>query len=273
MEVGNLDWKEAKRKLNGGDLDKKREIANTDHDKAFGFLTKAWDEPEKPLAPTLPAPMEYPEWHMIRIESPESTSAAEYLQKRGISLDIAMKYRILYSIQQRRVVFPIIIDGKVYGWQGRAIDQVEDHQRMRNNLGFRREQLIMFGDNLRSTDFAIVCEGPFDALKFEHVGGFCCTMGKVVTKMQKSYLFQPHIKKLYIALDEDASAEIRDLLLTSPIPTYMVSVPDSCKERCKSSGKKADFGECTMNECAQAFADAKLSTYADAPIYLNLNKE
>jgi hypothetical protein len=47
-----------------------------------------------------------------------------------------------------------------------------------------RDTVLMFQDRLATSDHAIICEGPVDALKCHLVGGNVATMGKVVSSRQ-----------------------------------------------------------------------------------------
>jgi hypothetical protein len=212
--------------------------------------------------------IDFPEYHMMPIDVPESSEGADYLSGRGVPVELAKKYGIMYSSMLRRVIFPIAMGGKVYGYQGRHIDKVEDGLRMRNNNGFRRDTLVMFLDNLNRSEHAIICEGPVNALKFENVGGAVCTMGKVVADHQKEAILRSGVKKIYLALDDDAAKEMMTLADELPLPVYKINVPKSCVDRCKESGKKPDFGECTFDECEQAFKEARLMDLNQVLIYL-----
>jgi hypothetical protein len=118
----------------------------------------------------------------------------------------------------------------------------------------------MFAHNLLGKDFAILAEGPFDALKFDYVGGNVATMGKVVTKKQLDIIKSYGIRKLYLALDADAAYEVDEIVKSGEFETYIVKVPDSCTARCRAVGKKSDFGECTFEECVTAFNQAERVT-------------
>ena len=212
--------------------------------------------------------IKYPEFHMTPIDDKESLEGLQYLQGRGITLELAQKYNISYSKFYRRVYLPITMYGKTYGYQGRHIDKVEDGLRIRNNEGFRRETLVMFSDNLIGSDKAILAEGPFDALKFELVGSNICTMGKVVTDKQLAIIKSYGINELYLALDDDAAHEMSDIIEKVNVKTFKINVPSSCIERCRVNNKKADFGECTFEEAKQAFIEAKPIGKSDLLIYV-----
>jgi hypothetical protein len=200
----------------------------------------------------------WPEFYMTDILSPDSAEGMSYLARRGVTPEMASKYDMAYSKHYRRVYFPIMMGGYCYGYQGRHIDPVEEGLRMRNNDGFRRDILVMFADNLEGSDFAIMAEGPFDALKFDLVGSNVCTMGKAVTDKQLDIIKSYGIRKLYLALDDDAAVEMNEIADMKTFESYYkIDVPASVVARCAAAGKKADFGECTLEEAKTAFENAK----------------
>jgi hypothetical protein len=200
--------------------------------------------------------IQFPVFHMTPITSEQAKPGAAYLEGRGIPLEVAARYDIAYSSLERRVYFPVKMGGRYYGYQGRAIDKVEESMRLRSNDGFRRDVLVMFADNLEDSDFAIIAEGPVDAIKFDKVGGNISTMGKVVTDKQLEAIYSYGVKELYLALDDDAAAEMNEIAAKTHLKVYRVLVPDSCRARCEVAGRKADFGECTFEEAEQAFKEA-----------------
>jgi hypothetical protein len=50
-----------------------------------------------------------------------AANGLKYLEGRGISLEVAMRYDLRYCPVQKRVIFPISIGPKLIGWQARAI--------------------------------------------------------------------------------------------------------------------------------------------------------
>lgn len=197
------------------------------------------------------------------------SDSRSYLENRGIPLELIHHYEIRWDSLQRRVVLPIFMNHTCYGWQGRAIDFVDDRDRMRNNLNFRRDTLVMFYDQIAQGGHVIICEGPFDAMKFHECGGNIATLGKVVTDKQIELLQAKKPSAYYLGLDDDAFEEMRVLrqkLRGTPI--YQLSVPQTTVDRCKAIGKKADFGECTFAEANYAFTNAIL--YRNDQIYIKL---
>jgi 5S rRNA maturation endonuclease (ribonuclease M5) len=212
--------------------------------------------------------IEWPLPGVFSIDSAGFPDGATYIQSRGLAADVAKQYGIMYgppssilhpSYLHRRVFIPIMRNGVCLGFQARAIDRVSDKDRMRNNEGFHRDRLIMFEDRMRTADHVIICEGPFDAIKFHKAGGNICTMGKVVTAKQLEIIKSYKPQKVYLALDADADVEIMQLAKAFSVPVYYVQVPESVQQRCKALGKKADFGECTMDECLEAVKAAVLA--------------
>lgn len=190
-----------------------------------------------------------------------------YLENRGIPLELIHYYEIKWNNFQRRVVFPIFMNHKCFGYQGRAIDNVEKGFRMRNNEGFNRESLIMFYDQIEKGGHVIINEGPIDAIKFHFCKGNIATLGKVVTDKQIELILSKEPSAIYLGLDDDAYEET--LLLKKKlrgIKVYELVVPQTAITRCQALGKKADFGECTFEEANFAFKNA----IAHRPDHINV---
>lgn len=183
----------------------------------------------------------------------------QYLDGRGISREVADAYGVTYDFMEDGVVFPIsTVDGdRIVGWQRRAINPSSPKYKVMSSTGLQRARCVMFADRLNGSDHAIVCEGPFDALKFHLAGGNVATLGKVVTDQQLEIIAQPWIKRVYLALDDDAGVEMWKLCGRLHVPIFRPLIPAACRDRCEATGKKADFGECTMEEALQAFRDAE----------------
>lgn len=195
------------------------------------------------------------EMHFYPMNVESSREGIYYLMKRGITLDMMVKYDMMYSPVFRRAIFPVIMNQKIYGWQGRAIDNVPKGDRMHNMPGPWKALTLMFYDNIVNRDFAILAEGPISALKFEKVGHFVASMGKGVSQTQLDLLRKAGIKKLYLALDRDADDKIEKIVnsmmrdgLKDRIDCYQIPIPKH----------RGDFGDCTYEECEQAFKDSQL---------------
>jgi hypothetical protein len=209
-------------------------------------LEKVQSENDKPLEPCgLPL-------DMAIMTNPRAAEGLAYLYKRGIPLQIALKYSIVYSPAMRRVIFPVIMDGKMYGWQGRAIDPVHKDERMFNLPGRWKASTLMFYENLKGKDWAILAEGPISALKFAEVGGFVASMGKTISNKQLDLIKAAGIKKLFLALDRDAADKLVAIEKYlnkdgNDVQCYIIPVPEH----------RDDFGDATFSENLEAFMNAK----------------
>lgn len=184
----------------------------------------------------------------------------EYLLRRGISLEIAMLYGLRYWPVKRRVLFPVTVGGKLYGYQARTIGETEFENedgtitsipKILTSDDLKRERLLMFMDRLQGVEHAVVCEGPVDAIKAHLCGGNVATMGKAVAQQQLGVLRGAGVKRVFLALDPDAAAETARLAVElGDLEVYHMQPPP---------GRK-DLGECTFEEVRQAQENAQRIT-------------
>ncbi len=166
----------------------------------------------------------------LDIDDPKAIKGLLYLTlKRGISLEVAKEIGIKYHPEDHRVIFPIVVGGRLVGWQARTIDQEKGvteegvewkiDKILTSPRSLERDRVCMFADSLDSSDHVIVCEGPVDAIKCHMVGGAVATMGKTVSPGQIDLIrlkmrrltekgFRP---RLYLGLDPDAAGELNRL--------------------------------------------------------------
>ena len=161
--------------------------------------------------------MKYP-LDFYEIDHPFAKNGRVYLEKRGIDLELAKFYDLRYSPLQRRVIFPIKVGEKVFGWQARAIFQTtwEDSEGNTKECPKmlttgKRDSILMFQDRLAGAEAAVICEGPVDAIKCHLAGGNVATMGKVVSRQQIKIIAGSGVKKIYLGLDPDAATETMKL--------------------------------------------------------------
>lgn len=182
----------------------------------------------------------------------------DYLEGRGLPLDVAMAYGIRYAPVQTRVAFPIEVCGTLYGWQGRIVGsdrfETEDGEtvtvpKITTTKGVQRERLLMFSDRLNGSEHAVLCEGPIDALKAHLCGGNVATMGKSVSREQVELLRNCGIRRLYLALDPDATQELTKLAyeLYGDMEVYDMRAPDGSK----------DLGAMSLEAVHQVFLNAE----------------
>lgn len=183
-----------------------------------------------------------------------------YLESRGLPLAIAKEYGIKYNPVDERVIFPIVVEGVLRGWQGRLIRKItytDKKGRLREVPKAMTEgevggKVLIFQDRLKDSPHGIITEGPFDALKCHLCGGNTATMGKDITKEQLD-IYARHFKlrKLYLGLDDDAAEQmtsiVRDLTWYDDMEVYHLATPPG----------REDLGDATMEEVLDSFRSAR----------------
>lgn len=218
-----------------------------------GNLKDFWDDEEVISTDTyIPKPVFFRS-EFYDLDHKWSKRGLEYLAGRGVSLEIARRYDLKYSPPDRRIIIPIKRQGELYGWQARAIFDTEGTTTPKiltlngltgDDQNIRKDHFLMFEDNLIGSKHALVGEGPFDAIKADRCGGNVATMGKAISRVQLGILQNSGIEKLYIALDPDASLEVRNLAHKfSHIQVYFTDPING----------KADLGEMSTDETYEAF--------------------
>lgn len=157
------------------------------------------------------------------IDDPGATRGLLYLKGRGVSLELAQAYQLMYDPPRQRVVFPVFSRGELLGWQARIIGSTEYVDRRTGEIknipkilttmsdGWR-DRVLMFEHRLQGSPHAVLTEGPFDAIKCHLAGGNVCSMGKTVSDGQMERFKAFGVKRLYLAQDPDAFEETRKLM-------------------------------------------------------------
>lgn len=203
----------------------------------------------------------------LEIDDPRAHRGRAYLRGRGIGLPMAKIYGLRYSAQQERVVFPVAEGESLYGWQARTIKPDPDIQRFRipkimSSTGIPRSKTLMFADRLQGYEHAILCEGPVDAIKAHFCGGNVAAMGKAVSAGQMKLLINGGVKRLYLALDPDASDEMQRLVRDHFDDFELF-------EMRATGGGKADLGKMSYQDVYELFLDAKPLRPGHLFFYLN----
>lgn len=202
------------------------------------------------------------------IGAPQSEPGLRYLESRGIPLEVAEAYGIMYHPIKQRVIFPIYDNGMLMGWQARATFPTEYYDedgkkvsipKILSSRGIPRDRLVMFAPRLQG-DTCVLTEGPVDAIKCHLFGSNVCTMGKSISEGQIRYLIKHGIKKVYLALDPDAVADAQQLarIYSGDLEFYMVSIPPQYK----------DIGEMDYRDALNAILDAR--PFNVAHVFLNI---
>lgn len=220
-------------------------------------MTDFWGEEESedallPTEPKYPPVMgRDPMW--LPIENPAAAAGAAYLERRGIPLDLAQAYGIGFNAADQRVLFPVVVEGGLRGWQGRyihATEMVGDGGRVIRipkvmTVGKLGKECFMFQDRLQAParpmpGWGVLTEGPFDALKCHYIGGSVASMGKDISKRQLDILVRSGIKNLMVGLDRDADKQVSHIVRTlhGVLKLYRLLPPQH----------RDDLGECTFEE-------------------------
>ena len=208
-------------------------------------------------------------WDAYPITSKEAARGAAYLEGRGISVSVAQEYGIRYQPRSRRVLFPVIMGGRLLGWQGRFVannkiytedGRVVEIPKALSTDDIPRDRTFMFGDRLTGSSYAVLCEGPVDALKAHLCGGNVASMGKAISEKQIKLLKNSGVTKLYLALDPDAAEETSRLVadFAGDLECYWMLPPCPYK----------DLGEMTMEEVRELFLGAPKVSNANLFVFL-----
>jgi hypothetical protein len=200
-------------------------------------------------------------YHCLPLTYPGALNGVSYLESRGVPIEVASQYDIRYSPEKRSVAFPIWVGTRLVGYQYRTIDPTLiirpdgtpiELLKTISSPDIPRDRCVMFSNRL-TCDHAILCEGPFDALKCHLCsGGNIASMGKKVSIQQIELLLKSGIKKLYLGLDPDAADEINPILRRiDGVEGYLMELP------CKPGQGKVDLGSLSMEEARECFLAAR----------------
>lgn len=127
----------------------------------------------------------------------------DVLRTRGISIEAAATYGVLYDTEADTWITPIREPGtgSLWGWQEKAVDG----RFFRNRPRHIEKSLTLFGlDQIRAERRAIIIESPLDACVVETAGwrGACSSFGAGVSDAQMQLVLE-HCDSAILALDND----------------------------------------------------------------------
>lgn len=221
----------------------------------FEIVDHYGEDDEEEFVRDLPSPRQWPLTAVTVEHAPPK--AVEYLASRGVSIDLADRYDIRWDGTQQRILFPVVVEGELLGWQGRFIHPTTVYTDRRkieipkvvSTEGLAGGRVLMFQDRLASADVAVLAEGPFDAIKADLVGGNVASMGKGVSAVQLQTIADAKVKRLYVALDRDATEDTMRVVreMAPKMETYLLEPPPH----------RSDLGDCTVEEVVQAVEEAE----------------
>lgn len=182
-----------------------------------------------------------------------------YWNERGITYAALEELRLGYDPKSRRLVFPHFFEGKLTGWQKRAIpgESVSPEPKYQSSPGMPKSTTLYNFDNARAYDRVCVVESPMSVAKAYSLGipNVVATFGAKVSKAQAALLID-NFEMVYLWFDRDGAgmgAELRMMpYLWRRIPTFVVA-PDRGKD---------------MADCDEADIAVKLAHAAPAALKL-----
>lgn len=204
----------------------------------------------------------------VDLDHPHAVKGVEYLARRGVPAAVAKMYGVMYSPVERRVIFPVRVDGVLVGWQGRLIvpnEHTDPDTGVKTSVpkiasSRNIPPVWMFQDRLVGLEHAVLCEGPFDAIKAHACGGNVACMGisRSTTPNQVKILHDAGVRRVYLALDPDAALTTERLVNDlSDMECFRLDVP-----------KDRDLGGMSFREVFELFRGAKRASRAQVFVYL-----
>ena len=172
-------------------------------------------------------PKEYkPLW--IKSNSPIYKHAIRYLKKRDVDVRDILRYSIGYcenGIYENRIIIPSYDDGAMLNYFI-ARDVFPDSRMKYKNPPFSKD-IIPFDLFVNWNKPIILCEGVMDAIAIRK--NVIPLLGKFLSNKLKKKLVEKKVKRVYIALDEDAkqdAVKLTKFLMDSGIKTYLIEMKD-----------------------------------------------
>lgn len=147
------------------------------------------------------------------------------INQRGVTHEAATRLRVGYDLDERRIVFPLFFEGKLVGWQKRAVpgglgypatlEEKGGHlPKYKNTPGFPKSKALYNYDLVmeRGRKEVLVVESPMSCLKAESLtdgedllAGTISTLGAKVSDLQASYLRR--FDRVYVYFDADPAGQ------------------------------------------------------------------
>lgn len=139
-----------------------------------------------------------------------------YLERRGFDniQDLCWDYSLMCCLTGRwkdRIIIPVLMDGELVGWTGRAIVHPRNAPRYLTSSPSIKTT-VLNADTLSGGNTLLVTEGPFDALKLDYYGWShglraVCVFGTSLSIDQVAILrrMKKHFKKCLVMFDPEAT--------------------------------------------------------------------
>lgn len=176
----------------------------------------------------LKLPKEFKSMFDITHDDIKGRHALAYLKKRGLSKYDILKYNIGYcngGLYDNMVIIPSYdADGQLNYFTARNFNQ-NSPLKYKNPPASRN--IVPFELYINWSSPLILCEGPFDALAIKR--NVIPLMGKNIQSALMKKIVTSEVKKVYVALDQDAMREALkhcETLLNEGKEVYLVDLPD-----------------------------------------------
>lgn len=173
----------------------------------IGFLPKEEGENEDVFNPNFPAEKFDPNIQDFTFSYLDVELAKRfylYLIKRGITKEMVEFFKIKYNSYRNRIIFPVYHNGKLAGWQGRAIFDDTIPKALTEPLKKYKKSHFLFNyDNVKDKEFITIVEGPIDACKAMHYNPVAL-FGKTASDIQIDHIMaMKNLKRVFLALDPE----------------------------------------------------------------------
>lgn len=182
-----------------------------------------------------------------QVKSANTPDGLDWLRQRGISQDTVEKMKVVTAYKtvggkkQEVIAFAYYVGDKIVNYKFRSVDGKMFNQ----SVGENKKSIFYNLNNILFTDVAIITEGEIDAMSFYEAG-----MQNVISVpngapnpgesgkkrfdfIGNSYEFIKHIKKFYLAVDNDTNGRIlRDELAArlGKGKCMIIEMPSDCKD-------------------------------------------
>lgn len=154
--------------------------------------------------------------------------AAKYLNSRHISPNTAKKLGLRYDDVEKRIVFPFVREGKIYGYSGRALYPHQE-PKIKNSKDFAKDYLLL-GEHLWQDRVTILVEGLFAYARMHELGfgdkyDIAALGGSRISREQAEILWAKQ-RPVILFLDGDAAGMTGmkqcEEMLSSEVTVYKI---------------------------------------------------
>lgn len=214
-----------------------------------------------------PPPVITPPGEIVPLSAlPEDHAAVQYVRSRNfdptvLSVDYGVGFCTKpnpgFSLVRNRIYIPVVVNGQLVGWQGRAIGDAAQ-PKYYNSQGMQKSRILYNYDRAASQPYVIVVEGIPSVWRIGAAA--VCLFGKTMSHWQRVTIATTWVKKpVFILLDNDADAETEKCfteLSRHDVRAIPVFLPDA---RDPADYEYAELAAILNNTAAAVGIDATVS--------------